>query len=483
MRGKMKKQVYNPYLPSWEYVPDGEPHVFGDRVYVYASHDKFGSPRYCPGDYVVWSAPVSDLSDWSNPGTAYSRFGVRNRLGIRCMWAPDCVQGPDGRFYLYYCFDFDNRTCVAVSHKPDRDFEFYGYVHHRDGTLYGQGPEDIMCFDPGLFRDEDGRIYLFSGYSANEDLRKMLNSRGIRNVDGTGGQGVELEGDMLTVKGSPFMTVPGYKNSAGTGFEGHEMYEASSMRKLGGRYYFFYSTRLSHELGYAMADSPRGPFTCGGAVISNGDVGYEGRSEKDAAMYWGNVHGSVEYINGEYYVFYHRQTNKNEQTRQGCAEKIEMDEKGRFRMAGMTSQGLYGGPLPGRGEYPAYAACSLVSARGALKCAYGPLSRHKYAAHPCITEYRRGRQCIREMQDGARAGFKYFDLQGPGEVAVTVRGAGGKMLVSTEERGEPIGEIALESSGAFGEARAKIALPKGKSALYFTYKGPGKIDFLSFGLR
>ena len=27
----MKQQVFNPYLPSWEYVPDGEPHVFGDR--------------------------------------------------------------------------------------------------------------------------------------------------------------------------------------------------------------------------------------------------------------------------------------------------------------------------------------------------------------------------------------------------------------------------------------------------------------------
>ena len=26
------KQVTNPYLPSWEYVPDGEPYVFDDRV-------------------------------------------------------------------------------------------------------------------------------------------------------------------------------------------------------------------------------------------------------------------------------------------------------------------------------------------------------------------------------------------------------------------------------------------------------------------
>ena len=38
----MNKQVINPYLPNWEYVPDGEPYVFGDRVYVYGSNDFFG---------------------------------------------------------------------------------------------------------------------------------------------------------------------------------------------------------------------------------------------------------------------------------------------------------------------------------------------------------------------------------------------------------------------------------------------------------
>ena len=39
------RQVTNPYLPSWEYVPDGEPYVFGDRVYVYGSHDFFNGGR------------------------------------------------------------------------------------------------------------------------------------------------------------------------------------------------------------------------------------------------------------------------------------------------------------------------------------------------------------------------------------------------------------------------------------------------------
>lgn len=54
----MKKQALNPYLPSWEYIPDGEPHVFGDRVYIYGSHDKNGvrlgerpqdEPQFDPG--------------------------------------------------------------------------------------------------------------------------------------------------------------------------------------------------------------------------------------------------------------------------------------------------------------------------------------------------------------------------------------------------------------------------------------------------
>ena len=51
----MKQQVFNPYLPSWEYIPDGEPYVFGDRVYVYGSHDSFGAPIFCVKDYVCWS--------------------------------------------------------------------------------------------------------------------------------------------------------------------------------------------------------------------------------------------------------------------------------------------------------------------------------------------------------------------------------------------------------------------------------------------
>ena len=65
--------AYNPFLPSWEYVPDGEPHVFGGRVYLYGSHDRFNAREFCRNDYVCWSAPVDDLSAWRFEGYIWKK--------------------------------------------------------------------------------------------------------------------------------------------------------------------------------------------------------------------------------------------------------------------------------------------------------------------------------------------------------------------------------------------------------------------------
>ena len=73
----MKKTAVNPYLPFWETVPDGEPHVFGDRVYIFGSHDKRNGITFCEDDYVCWSAPVDDPGDWRYEGVIY-----KEKLGI-----------------------------------------------------------------------------------------------------------------------------------------------------------------------------------------------------------------------------------------------------------------------------------------------------------------------------------------------------------------------------------------------------------------
>ena len=109
-------QAFNPYLPSWEYIPDGEPRVFGDRVYVYGSHDHFNARIFCVGDYVCWSAPVENLKDWRYEGVIFKKNqDPKNRLGIRLLFAPDVVQGADGKFYLYYAFDFTSIIRMAPS--------------------------------------------------------------------------------------------------------------------------------------------------------------------------------------------------------------------------------------------------------------------------------------------------------------------------------------------------------------------------------
>ena len=113
------KQVFNPYLPAGEYIPDGEPHVFGNRVYVYGSHDRFNAAIFCVNDYVCYSAPVDDLSAWRYEGVIYKKKqDPLNKLGIRLLFAPDVVQGVDGRYYLYYAYDFLGRMGAAVSDKP-----------------------------------------------------------------------------------------------------------------------------------------------------------------------------------------------------------------------------------------------------------------------------------------------------------------------------------------------------------------------------
>ncbi|MBR6383729.1 MAG: hypothetical protein IKS56_07070 [Lachnospiraceae bacterium] len=45
----MKRQVFNPYLPSFEYIPDGEPRVFDGRLYIYGSHDRFNGEAHSTG--------------------------------------------------------------------------------------------------------------------------------------------------------------------------------------------------------------------------------------------------------------------------------------------------------------------------------------------------------------------------------------------------------------------------------------------------
>lgn len=467
----MKTVAFNPYLPSWEYVPDGEPRVFGDRLYVYGSHDAFNGPDFCVNDYVCWSAPLNDLSDWRHEGVIYrSTQDPKNAKGNMHMCAPDCVQGKDGRYYLYYQLHVLTCTSVAVADSPSGPFRHYGYVQHPDGTPWGEKKGDSFAFDPGVLVDDDGRVYCYVGFSPLGFMKSMMKMRGNR-LDGA--VCLELEPDMKTVRGGEKPVVPGHDLAKATPYEGHGFFEASSPRKIGGTYYFVYSSELSHELCYATSKHPDRDFEYGGTLVSIGDIGYRGNTVP--TNYTGNTHGGMVQVNGQWYIFYHRQTNKQKCARQGCAEKIEIAPDGSIAQAELTSCGLNDGPLPGKGSYPAYIACSLLSRDGTFP--YLKVhEKDRKKLHPYFTQSgedreRDGDQYIANMTEGSRCAFKYFSFDGT-ERRIKLRGRGaGVFRVTDGER--TLATVAVNKEAAF-------SVQPGIRPLYFIREGEGNADFISF---
>lgn len=204
----MKTLAFNPYLPQWEHIPDGEPRVFGDRVYIYGSHDEDDGQEFCLLDYVCWSAPVDDLGNWKYEGVIYRKEqeplqqdksipGIPDRMaqGLpHLLFAPDVVQGRDGRYYLYYSMDFSNMISVAVCDTPGGQYEFLSHVKRADGTR----PEGIQWFDPGVLCDESG-VYLYMGSAPEVRFPEM------GDAPIPGGMGVRLADDMHTIIGEPFV--------------------------------------------------------------------------------------------------------------------------------------------------------------------------------------------------------------------------------------------------------------------------------------
>lgn len=428
-----KNQIYNPFLPLYEYIPDGEPHVFGDRVYHYGSHDKEGGDTFCMLDYVCYSAPVDDLTDWRYEGVIYQAKQDPRYPAPQYMYAPDVVQGNDGRFYLYYCMGGDygqggyqGPVSVAVCDTPAGKYEYLGVVKNPDGSPMLK----YICFDPAVLND-DGTIRLYYGtqydYEERDDF--LTNDFYLQDEIQMFGRSREeilsypdsimgpvmavLSDDMLTVKEEAKHIIP-YRVK-GTSFEAHPFFEGSSMRKVGKKYYFIYSSWQNHELCYATSDQPDRVFVFGGTIVSNGDIGYRGRDTQHKLNMTGTTHGSIIEINGQWYVFYHRLTHKSDYSRQACAEKIRILEDGSIPQAEMTSCGLNDGPLSAEGTYPAVIACNLTNGH----MPHGSNSVFQIS-FPNVT-HKGQERFIAEIEDNTLIGYKYFECRSVKQFGITYR--------------------------------------------------------------
>ncbi|MDO4621793.1 MAG: family 43 glycosylhydrolase [Eubacteriales bacterium] len=488
----MKQRVIaNPYLPMGTYIPDGEPHVFGNRVYIYGSHDAEGGQSFCMLPYECWSAPVNDLTDWRCEGTIYEASQDKDYSEKqKYMYAPDCVKGADGRYYLYYAMSgdgcFTGPIHVAVCDTPAGKFEYYGAVQTADGEVLDR----YITFDPAVFADTDGKYFLYYGWSlehagatgpvSQEQLlgaETMLFGKSAEHIMShenpyMGANVVELEPDMLTVKGSIKRVIPGQFESYGTEFEGHAFFEASSMRKIGNKYYFIYSSQWQHELCYAVSDYPDKEFHYGGVIISNGDIGFGGRAPEDRIYVTGNNHGCLEQINGKWYVFYHRQTHKTTYSRQGCAEPVEILADGSIPQVQITSCGLNGVALPADRSYSAAICCELTNGHMPHQGTEAITESMPHIANDKEDRF------ISEISDGTRIGYRYFAFDGAAKVTLSIRGeATGCFDILVDQKSQASIQVLNHTKDAeWIEYSVELGNVTGDHELTFVYRGDGQLQ-------
>lgn len=412
----------NPYLPGWEYIPDGEPRVFGDRVYVYGSHDRVDSEEFCDFKLKVWSAPVDNPEHWVCHGDIFrTREGKSGKADVDWsdneLYAPDVVE-KDGKYYLY-AYIVNAKGCVAVSERPEGPFTLLSQYKYDIPDHYDKG----TFIDPGTLVDDDGRVYVYCGFERSYMCE--INPDNMYEV---------IDGSYL------LDIIPQSEEEFG-------FFEACSPRKVGDTYYLIYSPSKGSRLAYATSDAPTGPFTYRGYIVDNSDQ-YPG----------GNNHGSICKIGNQWYIFYHRMTNGSIMSRRGCVERIEILPDGTIPTVEMTSLGFAESLNPYE-VTPAEIACVLLE---------GPL----------ITELNPFTRVITNITDGSVMGWKYFDF---GEdfvrddmqfmAKVSPRGCHGKLKIYIDEVAEEtcIGEVDFSHDSTC--LRGTVKNVTGRHAIFLKAEG------------
>ncbi len=253
----------NPLIMT-QFTADPSARVFGDRVYVYPSHDIMATPGhgrvawFNMEDYHVFSS--ANLTDWTDHGVIVSQNKVNwVDSNAYAMWAPDCIER-NGKYYFYFP--------ATVKASVGRGFGIGVAIGNKPQGPFVPQPEpikDVHGIDPNVFIDKDGQAYI---YYAQGNI-----------------YAAKLKENMLELASEP--KILGDLPQKGLK-EGPYLFE----RK--GIYYLTYPhvEDKTERLEYAMANNPMGPFKFGGVIM------------KESPNCWTNHQSMIEF-KGQWYLFYH----------------------------------------------------------------------------------------------------------------------------------------------------------------------------------
>jgi hypothetical protein len=283
------------YLVDHIYTADPAVHLFEGKLYIYPSHDvesgileNDNGDHFDMRDYHVFSMESID-------GAVVDHGVVLDVKDIpwagRQLW--DCdVAFKDGKYYMYFPLKDQTdifRIGVAVSNRPEGPFV------PMDSPMKGS-----YSIDPCAFRDDDGSYYIYFGGLWGGQLQRYRHNKAIEcgcepadDQPALPSRVVKLSDSMLEFGEEPreLHIVDENGDLLKAGDHDRRFFEASWMHKYEGKYYFSYSTGNTHRLCYAVGDSPYGPFTYKGVILT-------------PVVGWTTHHSIVEF-KGKWYLFHH----------------------------------------------------------------------------------------------------------------------------------------------------------------------------------
>jgi hypothetical protein len=241
-----------------KFTADPAPMVHDGVVYLYTGHDEDDATRFTMHDWQCYSS--TDMVNWTDLGPIASLKTFPWAKQDNGAWAAQVI-ARNGKFYLYATvFAPGSAIGVAVADKPTGPF-----VDALGGPLVRRN----NCIDPTILIDDDDQAYLYWG---NPELYYA-----------------KLNKDMISISGE-IVKEPSVAKERGQPDPFHYQ-EGPWAYKRNGRYYMAYATTCCPEgLGYAMSNSPTGPWEPKGYIMKP-----DGRSN-------GNHPGIIDY-KGKSYVF------------------------------------------------------------------------------------------------------------------------------------------------------------------------------------
>lgn len=223
---------------------DPSPHVFGGKVYVYATNDQDNSGKYWDStDWRLFSS--KDLKSWTDEGSFLSVTVFKWARPDAKAWAPEAAHR-NGKYYFYAPVGGD-KIGVAVSKHPKGPFK-----DARSDALIDKardanaGAEPI---DPAVLVDDDGQAYLLFGTRVPKIVKLKANM-------------IETDGPILDIRVDGFPADDAKKKYG----------EAPYLHKRNGLYYFTFSTGWPGQIVYATSKTPMGPYTYRGVVLDYLDI-------------------------------------------------------------------------------------------------------------------------------------------------------------------------------------------------------------------